>query len=50
MMLDLALRGGTVVLPDGAVRADIGISGESISMISASELPEARRSIDVAGK
>jgi dihydropyrimidinase len=49
--LDLALVGGTVVLPDGAVRADVGVSGEQIALVAApGQLPPADRVIDAGGR
>ena len=48
--IDLVLKGGTVVTPDGTVRADVEIDGGRIVGISAGGLPvRARETIDVAG-
>ncbi|HEY7650652.1 MAG TPA: amidohydrolase family protein [Methylomirabilota bacterium] len=50
-MLDLAIRGGQVVTPQGAGRWDIGVQGEQIAMVAApGTLPEAGRVIDATGK
>jgi dihydropyrimidinase len=51
-MLDLVIRGGLVVTPDGAGRWDVGIAGEQIAAIAApGSLPaDAGRIIDAAGK
>jgi dihydroorotase-like cyclic amidohydrolase len=48
---DLIVRGGTVVLPTGARRADVGVRGELISAI-ADDLPAASATtvIDAAGR
>ena len=51
-MLDLIIRGGNVVTPDGAGQKDVGIQGEQIAVVA---LPgalevEARRTIDASGK
>jgi dihydropyrimidinase len=49
MQLDLVIRGGSVVNADGAVLADVGISGERIVAIG-SGLTQGRREIDARGK
>jgi dihydropyrimidinase len=50
-MLDLAIRGGQVVTPQGAGRWDIGVQGEQIALVAApGTLPEAGRVIDATGK
>src|SRR5215470_8419057 len=51
-MLDLVIRGGTVVTPQGAGAWDVGIQGERIAAVAApGVLPaEAGRVIDAAGK
>jgi dihydropyrimidinase len=50
-MLDLAIRGGQVVTPQGAGRWDVGVQGEQIAMVAMpGTLPEAGRVIDAAGK
>jgi dihydropyrimidinase len=49
VMYDLAIRGGTVVLPDGPVRTNIAVRGERIAWIGP-EAVEARRQIDAAGR
>lgn len=50
-MLDLAIRGGQVVTPQGAGAWDIGIAGERIAMLAApGTLPPAGRTIDATGK
>jgi dihydropyrimidinase len=46
--IDLAIRGGLVVTPDGEHRADIGVSGERISAIG--EVGPAPRTIEARGK
>ena len=43
------IRGGTLVLPDGAVRADIGIAGETIAAIG-DGLPSGSVDIDASGR
>ena len=47
-MIDLAIRGGTVVTPEGERRADIAIAGERISGIG--DVGPAQREIDARGK
>jgi dihydropyrimidinase len=50
-MLDLAIRGGQVVTPQGSGRWDVGVQGEQIAMVAVpGTLPEAGRVIDAAGK
>ena len=46
---DLVIRGGTLVTATDVMRADLGISGEAISVIGA-DLPKGRREIDARGK
>ncbi len=43
------IRGGTVALPEGAVRADIGIAGETIAAIG-DGLPSGSVEIDASGR
>ena len=47
-MLDLAIRGGTVVSATSETRADVGISGERIAAVG--EVGPARADIDARGK
>ena len=52
-MLDLIIRGGDVVTPQGVARCDVGIKGETIAALAASGTladSDARRVIDAAGK
>jgi dihydropyrimidinase len=52
-MLDLIIRGGDVVTPQGVERCDVAIAGEAIAAVAAPGAlgPElARRTIDAAGK
>jgi allantoinase len=49
MLLDVAIRGGRVVLPQGVVAADIGIEGGSIAAVGAGIGSEARETIDAVG-
>ena len=52
-MLDLIIRGGDVVTPQGVVRADVAIGGETIVAIAtagALVTGTAKREIDAAGK
>src|SRR5260370_19843175 len=52
MMLDLIIRGGDVVTPQGVVRSDVAIAGETITAIAAPDaLPaqSAQRVIDAPG-
>lgn len=49
-MLDLAIKGGTVVNDTGAFAADIGIEGDQIAMVTQTGgLPRARRTINADG-
>lgn len=51
-MLDLIIRGGDVVIPQGVARCDLGIKGESIAAIAASGTladSDAARVINAAG-
>src|ERR1700693_5484061 len=52
-MLELIIRGGDVVTPEGVARCDIGIAGESIAAIAAPGTllaQSAERTIDAAGR
>src|SRR4051794_3519454 len=52
MMLDLIVRGGDVVTPQGVIRGDVAIAGETIAAIAAADtLPaqSAQRVIDASG-
>ncbi len=51
-MLDLIIRGGTVVTPAGAKEADVGVAGEAVAVLgSPASLPsEAARVINATGK
>jgi len=52
-MLDLLIRGGTVVTPSGAVVADVAVAGEKIAAVTAPDAlgPDAAaRTIDASGK
>jgi dihydropyrimidinase len=51
-MLDLIIRGGDVVTPQGVVKADVAVSGETIAAVAAAgTLPiGARKEIDATGK
>jgi dihydropyrimidinase len=50
-MLDLLIRGGEVVTPQGVGSWDIGIQGERIALVAAAgSLPAAGRVIDATGK
>jgi dihydropyrimidinase len=51
-MLDLIIRGGTVVTPSGASEMDVGVQGEQIAVLAAPGTleAEARRTIDATGK
>jgi dihydropyrimidinase len=50
-MLDLAVRGGRVVTPQGAGAWDVGVEGERIVLVAApGTLPAAARTIDATGK
>jgi dihydropyrimidinase len=48
-MTDLILAGGTVVGPEGSVRADVAISGETISAIGLDLPADGARVVDVSG-
>jgi dihydropyrimidinase len=51
MMLDLAVTGGTCVLPSGTMTADIGVSGDRIATIGApGTLAAAAKTVDASGK
>src|SRR5262245_28097655 len=47
-MNDLVIRNGTVVMPEGTIRADVAIEGETISNVG-SNLPPASKEIDATG-
>jgi dihydroorotase-like cyclic amidohydrolase len=50
-MLDLLVRGGRVVTPQGVGLWDIGIQGEQIALIGAAgTLPAAARTLEASGK
>lgn len=50
-MLDLVLKGGSVVSPDGAVKADVAIkAGQIVAVGDSALLPQAAQVIDVSGK
>ena len=50
-MLDLAITGGTCVLPSGTTQADIGVAGGRIAVIGAQgSLGDAARTVDASGK
>lgn len=49
-MLDLAIKGGIVVNEDGAQPADLGVEGDTITLVaSPGALPPARREINAEG-
>ena len=50
-MLDLIIRGGDVVTPQGVVRCDVAVKGETIAAVAAPGTLEAAttRAIDAAG-
>ena len=49
-MLDLIIRGGEVVTPQGVIKGEVGIAGETIAAIAAPDtLPSAKRIIDATG-
>src|SRR5262249_31953218 len=54
MMLQLAIKGGDVVTPQGVIRCDVGISGEKIVVISEAsgviDIQSAERVIDATGR
>jgi allantoinase len=47
--LDLVIRGGTVVAPDGVRRADIGIADGRIAVVDETLAATARETLDAAG-
>ena len=52
-MLDLVIKGGDVVTPQGVTKADVGIKGETIAAVAAPGVLDgvtAARTIDAAGK
>jgi dihydropyrimidinase len=50
-MLDLVIRNGEVVTPQGVGRWTVGISGEQIAYVGIDDPPmQAGRTIDAAGK
>ena len=52
-MLDLVIRGGDVVTPQGSQRVDVGVTGEFIAAVAAPGIlptDNARRVIDATGK
>ncbi len=50
-MLDIIIRGGDVVTPQGVIKADVGVKGETIAAVTApGVLTEAGRFIDATGK
>ena len=51
-MLDLIIRGGRVVTPEGAGEMDVGVQGEKIAFVASPGTldVEARRIMDVSGK
>ena len=51
-MLDLIIRGGRVVTPEGAGEMEVGIQGEQIAFVASPGTldVEARRIIDASGK
>jgi dihydropyrimidinase len=49
-MLDLIIRGGDVVTPQGVITGDVAIAGETIAAVAAPDtLPSAKRVIEAAG-
>jgi dihydropyrimidinase len=49
-MLDLIIRGGEVVTPQGVINADVAIAGETIAAVAAPDtLPFAKRIIEAPG-
>jgi len=49
-MIDLIIRGGTVVLPEQCIETDVAVDGERIVALGvAGSLPEARRVVDGRG-
>ena len=51
-MLDVIIKGGTVVAPEGAAEMDVGIQGEQIAAVAAPGTLDASgaRVIDATGK
>ncbi len=51
-MLDLAIRGGTLVVPgQGIFAADLGVVGEKVAQVALpGGLPEAKRTLDASGR
>src|SRR5262249_33121763 len=50
VMLDLIIRGGDVVTPQGVIKGEVAIAGETIAAIAAPDtLPSAKRIIDATG-
>ena len=51
-MLDLAITGGTLVIPgEGIVAADVGVVGEQVALLAApGGLPEAARTLSATGR
>src|SRR6516165_1981917 len=50
VMLDLIIRGGEVVTPQGVIKGEVAIAGETIAAIAAPDtLPSAKRIIDATG-
>jgi dihydropyrimidinase len=51
-MLDLIIRGGDVVTPQGVMRGDVAVAGETIAAVAApgALAAEAARTIDASGK
>ena len=52
-MLDTIIKGGTVVTPEGAIQADVGILGEQIAAVAAPgalDVLDAGQTIDATGK
>jgi len=50
-MLDIIIRGGDVVTPQGVVKGDVAVKGETIAAVTApGVLTDAARIIDAAGK
>ena len=51
-MLDLIIRGGRVVTPEGVSVRDVGVQGEQIAVVAAPGAleVEARQTIDASGK
>lgn len=48
-MYDLVIRNGTVVTPEGAIKADVGVVGERIAQIGAIDEGLAVRTVDASG-